>query len=162
MSRLKDDDMKKYSDSKRFITWTKVWLTISGIIFISVIVFVAFIYISDKICNTYDTATLGICVTVAGAIFGSNLCWYSKKSASENHYKLRMALFSDSAKVRLEYNEEMMKLMKKYKLTEADISRIDESGDMDEMMSSAIDSVVNELDNTRDDADSPNEIENFG
>ena len=35
MSRLKDDDMKKYSDSKRFITWTKVWLTISGIIFIS-------------------------------------------------------------------------------------------------------------------------------
>ena len=162
MSRLKDDDMKKYSDSKRFITWTKVWLTISGIIFISVIIFVAYIYMSDNICNTYDMATLGICVTVSGAIFGSNLCWYSKKSASENHYKLRMALFSDSAKVRLEYNEEMMKLMKKYEIRESDMERINSTGDMDDMMESAISSVVEELDSTRDDAESKNEIENFG
>ena len=162
MSRLKDDDMKKYSDSKRFITWTKVWLTISGIIFISVITFVACIYMSDNICNTYYMATLGICVTVSGAIFGSNLCWYSKKSASENHYKLRMALFSDSAKVRLEYNEEMMKLMKKYEIRESDMERINSTGDMDDMMESAISSVVEELDSTRDDAESKNEIENFG
>ena len=33
---------------------------------------------------------------------------------------------------------------------------------MDDMMESAISSVVEELDSTRDDAESKNEIENFG
>ena len=59
-----------------------------------------------------------IIITVSGTIFGSNLCWYSKKAASENQYKLRMSLFADSAKVRLDYNEKMMLIMKKYNMTQ--------------------------------------------
>ena len=64
--------------------------------------------------------------------------------------------------IRLKYNEKMMQLMKKYGLTENDINKIDESGDIDEMMNSALNNVIDELDTQQNDSDSPNEIENFG
>ena len=52
--------------------------------------------------------------------------------------------------------------MKKYGLTENDINKIDESGDIDEMMNSALNNVIDELDTQQNNSDSPNEIENFG
>lgn len=147
-------------NSKKF-TYSKLLIALTGFIFLSCVLFVVYLYLSDKIANTYDTTAIVTLITVSGAIFGSNLCWYSKKAASENHYKLRMSLYEDSSKVRLKYNEHMMDLMKKYKLTQADIDRINETGDMDEMMSAALDNAVTELDTQQNDADSTNNIENF-
>ena len=148
------------NNEKKF-TYSKIQVFITGVIFLSSILFVAYLYISGKITDAFDTTAIVTMITVSGAIFGSNLCWYSKKAASENQYKLRMSLFADSAKVRLDYNEKMMVLMKKYNMTQEDIDRINESGDSDDFMESSIQDVVTGLDTAKDIADSENTIETF-
>ena len=148
------------NNEKKF-TYSKIQVFITGVIFLSSILFVAYLYISGKITDAFDTTAIVTIITVSGAIFGSNLCWYSKKAASENQYKLRMSLFADSARVRLDYNEKMMILMKKYNMTQEDIDRINESGDSDDFMESSIQDVVTGLDVAKDIADSENTIETF-
>ena len=154
------NDIEKKNLEKKF-TYSKIQVLITGIIFLSSVLFVAYLYISGKITDAFDTTAIVTIITVSGAIFGSNLCWYSKKAASENQYKLRMSLFADSAKVRLDYNEKMMLLMKKYNMSQEDIDRINESGDSDDFMESSIQDVVTGLDTAKDIADSENTIETF-
>ena len=154
------NDIEKKNLEKKF-TYSKIQVLITGIIFLSSVLFVAYLYISGKITDAFDTTAIVTMITVSGAIFGSNLCWYSKKAASENQYKLRMSLFADSAKVRLDYNEKMMVLMKKYNMTQEDIDRINESGNSDDFMESSIQDVVTGLDAAKDIADSENTIETF-
>ena len=149
------------NDIEKKFTYSKIQVLITGIIFLSSVLFVAYLYISGKITDAFDTTAIVTIITVSGAIFGSNLCWYSKKAASENQYKLRMSLFADSAKVRLDYNEKMMVLMKKYNMSQADIDRINESGNSDDFMESSIQDVVTGLDAAKDIADSENTIETF-
>ena len=155
---MNNNEMKNHE--KKF-TYSKIQVFITGVIFLSSILFVAYLYISGKITDAFDTTAIVTMITVSGAIFGSNLCWYSKKAASENQYKLRMSLFADSARVRLDYNEKMMLLMKKYNMSQADIDRINESGDSDDFMESSIQDVVTGLDVAKDIADSENTIETF-
>ena len=155
---MNNNEMK--NREKKF-TYSKIQVFITGVIFLSSILFVAYLYISGKITDAFDTTAIVTMITVSGAIFGSNLCWYSKKAASENQYKLRMSLFADSARVRLDYNEKMMLLMKKYNMTQEDIDRINESGDSDDFMESSIQDVVSGLDTAKDIADSENTIETF-
>ena len=155
---MNNNEMKNHE--KKF-TYSKIQVFITGVIFLSSILFVAYLYISGKITDAFDTTAIVTMITVSGAIFGSNLCWYSKKAASENQYKLRMSLFADSARVRLDYNEKMMLLMKKYNMTQEDIDRINESGDSDDFMESSIQDVVTGLDVAKDIADSENTIETF-
>ena len=148
-------------NQERKFTYSKILVFITGVVFLSSILFVAYLYISGKITDAFDTTAIVTIITVSGAIFGSNLCWYSKKAASENQYKLRMSLFADSAKVRLDYNEKMMILMKKYNMSQEDVNRINESGDSDDFMESSIQDVVTGLDAAKDIADSENTIETF-
>ena len=155
---MNNNEMKNHE--KKF-TYSKIQVFITGVIFLSSILFVAYLYISGKITDAFDTTAIVTMITVSGAIFGSNLCWYSKKAASENQYKLRMSLFADSAKVRLDYNEKMMVLMKKYNMTQEDIDKINESGDSDDFMESSIQDVITGLDVAKDIADSENTIETF-
>lgn len=155
---MNNNEIKNHE--KKF-TYSKIQVFITGVIFLSSILFVAYLYISGKITDAFDTTAIVTIITVSGAIFGSNLCWYSKKAASENQYKLRMSLFADSARVRLDYNEKMMLLMKKYNMTQEDIDRINESGDSDDFMESSIQDVVSGLDAAKDIADSENTIETF-
>ena len=155
---MNNNEMKNHE--KKF-TYSKIQVFITGVIFLSSILVVAYLYISGKITDAFDTTAIVTIITVSGAIFGSNLCWYSKKAASENQYKLRMSLFADSARVRLDYNEKMMLLMKKYNMTQEDIDRINESGDSDDFMESSIQDVVTGLDTAKDIADSENTIETF-
>ena len=155
---MNNNEMK---NNERKFTYSKIQVFITGVVFLSCIAFVAYLYISGKITHAFDTTAIVTIITVSGAIFGSNLCWYSKKAASENQYKLRMSLFADSAKVRLDYNEKMMLLMKKYNMSQEDIDRINESGDSDDFMESSIQDVVTGLDAAKDIADSENTVETF-
>ena len=155
---MNNNEMK---NQERKFTYSKILVFITGVVFLSSILFVAYLYISGKITDAFDTTAIVTIITVSGAIFGSNLCWYSKKAASENQYKLRMSLFADSAKVRLDYNEKMMVLMKKYNMSQEDVDRINESGDSDDFMESSIQDVVTGLDAAKDIADSENTVETF-
>ena len=49
----------------------------------------------------------------------------------------------------------------KYNLSQEDIDRINESGDLDEMMDTSLQDVVSGLDSAKDEADSSNTIESF-
>ena len=155
---MNNNEMKNHE--KKF-TYSKIQVFITGVVFLSSILFVAYLYISGKITDAFDTTAIVTIITVSGAIFGSNLCWYSKKAASENQYKLRMSLFADSANVRLDYNEKMMVLMKKHNMSQQDVDTINDSGDSDDFMESSIQDVVTGLDAAKDIADSENTIETF-
>jgi len=141
------------------VTFSKILVVVTGSLFIIAGGFAMFMYLSGRIENAFDTTAMVTMITVSGTIFASNLCWYSKKSASENHYKLRMSLYKESADIRLQFNESMLKLQKEYNVTQDDIDMIETQSDADEMMQSALDSVISDLDATRDTADSENMIE---
>ena len=141
------------------VTFSKILLMVTGTIFIAVGIFVAYMYGSGKIANAYDTTAIVTLITVTGTIFASNLCWYSKKSASENHYKLRMSLYKESADVRYEFNEKMAKLMKDYKLTQYDVDEIESKSNCDEFMNDALTNTVMELDTLQAISESENQIE---
>ena len=144
------------TNKNKNVTFSKVLLIVTGLIFVAVGIFVGYIYTSGKIANGYDTAAL---ITVSGTIFASCLCWYSKKSASENHYKLRMSLYKESAEVRYDFNKRMVELMKENDLTQEDIDEIESKGDCDEFMTDALTNTVTELDTLRDISESENQIE---
>lgn len=143
------------------VTWSKGMLLCSTLIFISVIGLVFWLYISGNIQNMYDVTLLATVVTVTGGIFGSNLVWYSKKAGSENQYKLRMGMYEESAKVRLNYNEKMMQMKLQYNMTEDDIMEIDSTGDVDEFMDSALSNATAGLDEAQLEFDSPNTLETY-
>ena len=148
------------NNEKKF-TYSKATVFATGLIFISCVIFTIVLYLSEKIGTVIDATAIVSLITVSGAIFGSNLCWYSKKAASENHYKLRMSLYADSAQVRLNYNEKMIQLMKKYNVSQDCINKINETGDADDMMDGSLRDVISDLDATRDDADCQNTVETF-
>lgn len=143
------------------ITWSKGALLCSGLIFVSVVALVFWLYISGNIQNMYDVTLLATLVTVTGGIFGSNLVWYSKKAGSENQYKLRMSMYEESARVRLEYIEGMIKLSQKYDISKEELEQIDLDGDMDDFMDSALVNVTSELDEAQSEFDSPDNLESY-
>lgn len=151
--------MERDNYKEKTFTTSKIYVMVTGIIFLFVLFFVMYLYLSNKIDNTFDTAAIVTMITVTGGIFGSTLVWYSKKAASENHYKLRMALYRDASVTRLNFNEAMLKLKKEYDVTDEDIEAIENQGDMDEMMDSALSSVIDDLNNTRDVCDAENTME---
>lgn len=143
------------------ITWSKGALLFSGLIFVFVVALVFWLYVSGNIQNMYDVTLLATVVTVTGGIFGSNLVWYSKKAGSENQYKLRMSMYKESARVRLEYNEGMIKLSQKYNISKEELDEIDLDGDMDDFMNSALSNATAGLDEAQGEFDSPDTLENY-
>ena len=143
------------------LTYSKLIVLITAIIFVVCLLLSFYAFLTSTVDTAIDTTVLVTAITVSGSIFGSNLCWYSKKAAGENNYKLRMALYKDSTETRLKYNEEMMKLMKEYDISEEDIEKINDSADIDDMMDNALNDTVNNLDENRDDCSSLNEMQNF-
>ena len=143
------------------LTYSKLIVLITAIIFVVCLLLSFYAFLTSTVDTAIDTTVLVTAITVSGSIFGSNLCWYSKKAAGENNYKLRIALYKDSTETRLKYNEEMMKLMKEYDISEEDIEKINDSADIDDMMDNALNDTVNNLDENRDDCSSLNEMQNF-
>lgn len=150
---------KDYKEKK--VTWSKGSVLCTATIFISVVALVFWLYISGNIQNMYDVTLLATLVSVSGAIFGSNLVWYSKKAGSENQYKLRMHMYEEAARVRLEFNEGMLKLQQKYDVSKEDLEMIDLDGDTDEFMDSALSNASAELDEAQSEFDSPDNMETF-
>lgn len=152
------DDSAMSRNSKK-VTTSKIWLAITGIIFVLVVIFSMYSITHSE--SVFDTTVYVTAITVAGGIFGSNLVWYSKKSASENHYKLRMSMYEDVVNQRLYFNEEMLKLKQKYNITDEEISELDISGDIDEIMDDELTNMKSKMDQDQSDVESPNEMHNF-
>lgn len=127
------------------------------------IVFILVLWKSFTInMETFVDASIYVtAITSSAAIWGSSIVWYGKKRTSENAFLLRMKLYRESTKQRLWFNRKMVELMKEYNLTENDTKRLNEFGEIDNMMTNAINDVVNVVDIQQAEADKPNEIQHF-
>ena len=143
---------------KRFTT-SKVWLFITGLLFVLIIL--AVFHLMTTSDTILDTSIYVTAITVSGGIFGSNLCWYSKKAGSENQYKLRISMYEIAEDKRLYYNEEMLKLREKYGVSQEELNQIDYDGDMDDFSSDELSGAKNKLDQFRDETETPDELQTF-
>ena len=131
---------------------------LTGAVFIYVLWKSFHINIEDFVdASIYVTA-----ITSSAAIWGSSIIWYSKKRLSENAFLLRMQLYRESSKQRLWFNRKMVELMEEYRLDENDMMRLNEFGEIDDMMNNAMNDVIQVVDTSQSEADQPNELQNFG
>lgn len=144
---------------KKWFSWSKGVLFLTSLIFVFVLAFVSYMYMSNQISNVTDVAALVAMITVSGSIFGANITWYSKKAAAENQFKLRSASYKEAANIRLEYNKEMMKLMKEFEMDEDMVQKIEDKSDMDEIMDNAFGRVNSNLDSNEEEFSNVDEIQ---
>ena len=138
--------------------YSRMLPVLTGAVFIYVLWKAFHINIEDFVdASIYVTA-----ITSSAAIWGSSIIWYSKKRLSENAFLLRMQLYKESSKQRLWFNRKMVELMEEYILDENDMMRLNEFGEIDDMMNNAMNDVIQVVDTSQSEADQPNELQNFG
>lgn len=138
--------------------YSRMLPVLTGAVFIYVLWKSFHINIEDFVdASIYVTA-----ITSSAAIWGSSIIWYSKKRLSENAFLLRMQLYRESSKQRLWFNRKMVELMEEYRLDENDMMRLNEFGEIDDMMNNAMNDVIQVVDTSQSEADQPNELQNFG
>lgn len=75
--------------------------------------------------EVFDTTIYVTAITISGGIFGVCLKSYMSKSKAENIYKIQKTMYEDVMNIKLHYNEEMMKLISQYNVTQDEIDMSD-------------------------------------
>lgn len=75
--------------------------------------------------EVFDTTIYVTAITISGGIFGVCLKSYMSKSKAENIYKIQKTMYEDIMDIKLHYNEEMMKLISQYNVTQDEIDMSD-------------------------------------
>lgn len=134
--------MKKIKNIKIRTSKLIMWL------FIALFVYVIYEGVNyDFSSVTYmDTAIFCACIASVGGILGAIITKYLNNSNCENIPRIQMNLYKQSMKLRLEYNEEMMKLKQKYSVTDDEIYEIENGSNMDEISESVLNNAISELD----------------
>lgn len=94
-----------------------------------------------------DTAVFCACITAVGGIVGAIITKYYNNSNAENIPRIQMNLYKESMRIRLEYNEKMMKLKQQYSMTDSDVYDIENQSNMDEVSDNILNTAISELDN---------------
>lgn len=97
-----------------------------------------------------DASIFCACIASVGGITGAIITKYYNNSNAENIPKIQLGLYEKSMKIRLRYNEEMMKLKKQYEMTSDDIAEIESESNMDEITEGVLNSAISELDDKAD------------
>lgn len=135
------------------------------IMWIFIILFLYVIYEGvnyDFSSVTYmDTAIFCACIASAGGILGAIITKYLNNSNCENIPRIQMNLYKQSMKLRLEYNEEMMKLKQKYSITDDEVCEIESGSHMGEITDSILNNTITELDTKSAQAHEDVSIQNY-
>lgn len=94
-----------------------------------------------------DTAVFCACITAVAGIVGAIVTKYYNNSNAENIPKIQMNLYRESMRIRLDYNEKMMKLKKQYQMSDGDVYDIENQSQLDEISDNILNTAVSELDN---------------
>lgn len=94
-----------------------------------------------------DTAVFCACVTAVAGITGAIITKYYNNSNAENIPRIQMNLYRESMRIRLDYNERMMKLKQQYQMSDGDVYDIENQSNMDEISDNILNTAVSELDN---------------
>ena len=111
--------------------------------------------------SVYDTTVYVTAITISGGIFGVCLKAYMSKSKAENIYKVQKTMYEDIMGIKLRYNEQMMKLIKEYQITQDEIDINDMSNPISEGVESVISDMKENVNNHLYDTKTQDDIETF-
>ena len=111
--------------------------------------------------SVYDTTVYVTAITISGGIFGVCLKSYMSKSKAENIYKVQKTMYEDIMGIKLRYNEQMMKLIKEYQITQDEIDINDMSNPISEGVESVISDMKENVNNHLYDTKTQDDIETF-
>ena len=111
--------------------------------------------------SVYDTTVYVTAITISGGIFGVCLKAYMSKSKAENIYKVQKTMYEDIMDIKLKYNQQMMKLIQEYQITQDEIDMNDMSNPISEGVDSIISDMKENVNNHLYDTKTQDEIETF-
>ena len=88
----------------------------------------------------YDISVYVTAITVSGGIFGVCLKSYMSKSKAENIYKVQKTMYEDIMDIKLKYNQQMMKLIQEYQISQDEI----DMNDMSNPINEGVDSIISD------------------
>ena len=111
--------------------------------------------------SVYDTTVYVTAITISGGIFGVCLKAYMSKSKAENIYKVQKTMYEDIMDIKLKYNQQMMKLIHEYQISQDEIDINDMSNPISEGVDSIISDMKENVNNHLYDTKIQDEIETF-
>lgn len=93
-----------------------------------------------------DTAIFCACIASVGGILGAIITKYYNNSASENIPRIQIGLYKESMDLRLQYNEKMMELKRRYDISQDEVCEIENESNMDDISESILNQAISELD----------------
>ena len=111
--------------------------------------------------SVYDTTVYVTAITISGGIFGVCLKAYMSKSKAENIYKVQKTMYEDIMDIKLKYNQQMMKLIQEYQISQDEIDMNDMSNPISEGVDSIISDMKENVNNHLYDTKTEAEIETF-
>jgi hypothetical protein len=111
--------------------------------------------------SVYDTTVYVTAITISGGIFGVCLKAYMSKSKAENIYKVQKTMYEDIMDIKLKYNQQMMKLIQEYQISQDEIDMNDMSNPISEGADSIISDMKENVNNHLYDTKIQDEIETF-
>ena len=111
--------------------------------------------------SVYDTTVYVTAITISGGIFGVCLKAYMSKSKAENIYKVQKTMYEDIMDIKLKYNQQMMKLIQEYQISQDEIDMNDMSNPISEGVDSVISDMKENVNNHLYDTKTQDEIETF-
>lgn len=114
-------------------TTSKILAYITSAIFIATVV-VGYIgtFMSTDSTIT-DVAVFVTSISISGGVYGSSMKYYFNKAKSENVIKEQLRAYKEIMKIRLNYNESMMKLKREYDMSDEDVSEIESESPIDDV-----------------------------
>jgi hypothetical protein len=111
--------------------------------------------------SVYDTTVYVTAITISGGIFGVCLKAYMSKSKAENIYKVQKTMYEDIMDIKLKYNQQMMKLIQEYQISQDEIDMNDMSNPISEGVDSIVSDMKENVNNHLYDTKTQDEIETF-
>ena len=117
-------------------------------LFIALLIYVVIEGVNYDFSSTtmIDASIFCACVVAVSGITGAIITKYYNNSNAENIPKIQLGLYEKSMKIRLKYNEEMMKLKNKSEMTSDDENEIESESNMDEVTDGILNTAISELD----------------
>lgn len=135
--------------------YSKILPIISLVLFCAVLIKV----MNVDYTNYFDTAVYVSAITVSGGIFGMIVKSYNAKSKAENVSKIQLAIYNDTMKTRLWYNEQMCRIKQQYGMTDDDISEIEADSPIDDISEEQVNDMKQTLDNFVSDSKEEDDIQ---
>lgn len=152
MNRIAESP-KEFKNPK--IQYSKILPIISLVLFCAVLVKV----MNVDYTNYFDTAVYVSAITVSGGIFGMIVKSYNAKSKAENVSKIQLAMYHDTMKTRLWYNEQMALIKQQYGMTDNDMSEIEADSPIDDISEEQINEMKQTLDNFTADSKEEDDVQ---